>query len=603
MKKIFVICLFISLTIVGFGQLNTFTNQINSTYLNIKDAGAVADANYSVTPKEAKEVGNPKYGKTVGWYSNKSCTVASTDNISFFTLGLPLFIPEGKFYVSGSPVDGLMRAPIIQGIGPKSVICGNPTGNSITTTKTTTIKDVKIIDFPIIGSWVALTPHNIYIENCEFEFNNLDGFRYCVKFPPGSHHIKNCKFTAPDQIYELMDFSSGCNGIVVEDCEMNCYNAYHVIRVNSNTKNVFISNNNITNSNGVTGIFLGSDRDGISTNISIINNNVRGCSEESISIDGFGNNPGLMPPIAHATIIAKTKLPSRDEDPTGTTYKRVGFTLSSLQKWVKNGPKEFDYGYENSIPEEIALYGMDKYFFFISSGNAAGLYGEILDYDAETNTIETNIFDYEDRIAVDGSCTIEILSGFANVLIKDNHISNNFGTGTGVNETWDTGTGVCIFEGALGVLVEGNKTEGIPKAFWCANLNGENDIPIYNSNIIFRNNIAIGSRIVGLKMESSSNARGINNSIIGNTFINCRNIGISEQKNLIFRDNTIINTRVTIKNSMKLADLPTPSADLIGQNFDIAEYNDPDDPAIDVSTYKCKWVTNAYQWVKQDIKQ
>ena len=577
-------------------------NADNTALTNIIDLGGVADANYHVYDYESEDINSPKYGKTVGWYKDEECTIPSTDNrLIFVTYSCPIYIPKGNFYISGSGVGYVPKCTKIVGNGDESCICstGNPFITSEEKDFTVEYNNIKLINGFSLLPYVKAK--SVLIKNCYLQSEQKDQNLYCFNFRKNTQVlIENCKFYSTKRIYSAFWFSGYSENCLISNCEIKLDSGCgHIIRFNGKMNNINIVNNNIYAPNAITGVFIGCNREGTAKNVTIKNNKIFGITEESISFDGFGNNTGLMPPMARAAIVEKVALPSNEYDTTGEKFKRVGFKIDEWKKWGKTGDGEFDYGFIAMTDEEINAIVFENYIWYIVNGKSKGINGEIVAYDKENKVIETNIFDYNDDIKADGTEFLEVMSGGFNINISDNYIRGNYGKQETGDFIWTTGTAVCVYMGVINALVSNNRIEGVSKGVWVFNTNGLYGVPIYTSNVRILNNYIECSRIAGISIYSGTNYDMSCNShaILFNKLINCNALHIENQERIEFKGNSIINTPIVAKNSCKLENLPEPNQGLSGQEFQVFEYSE-DGTFETISNYVCKKNAESYEYVK-----
>lgn len=574
---------------------------INNTALtNILDLGGAADANYHVYDYESEDKTSDKYGKAVGWYKDKECTIPATNNALIFAIySCPIYIPKGNFLVNNGS-GYVPNCRMIVGDGETSCLCGTEIDVANNDASRTVIYDnVKLINnfniLPFNGA------NKVILKDCHLEWHRKNSYSYCFVFYKNAQvTIKNCNFYAKNQIYSVFYFNSGSENCLVDNCSIKLDGGCsHVIRFNGKMDNINIVNNVIHAPKAITGIFIGCNREGTAKNVSIKNNKIFGVTEESISFDGFGNNTGLMPPMARGAIIEKVNLPSNQYDTTGEKFKRVGFKIDEWKKWGKTGDGQFDWGFIAMTDEEINAIVFKNYIWYITNGKSKGLNGEIVGYDKENKVIETNIFDYNDDIKTDGTIFLEVMSGGFNITISDNYIRGNYGVQETGNFVWTTGVGVCVYMGVINALVSNNRIEGLPKGVWVFNSSGQNGVPIYTSNTRILNNYIECSRIAGISIYSGTEYDMNCNShaILFNKLVNCNALHIENQERLEFKGNLIINTPIVAKNSCKLENLPEPNQGLSGQEFQVFEYSE-NGTFETISNYVCKKNGDTYEHVK-----
>jgi hypothetical protein len=290
--------------------------------------------------------------------------------------------------------------------------------------------------------------------------------------------------------------------------------ASHPIRINHIRGGAEISNNTVIG--GITGIFVGSNRDEPIENINIFNNEVYGQSEEGISFDGFGNNWDLCPVISNGLVTNVSK------DTYGNLIIQANF------KEV-NGTGE--------ITTDLKSRDNTKYYFAFEEGS--GIEGTICEILSQTDSTVT--VDYKsDSVKIGG--LVGINAGFFNCTIKNNIIHDVIGN--------NYGTGLSIYLNVFNINVEGNK---IYNCWNGLNLAGGQMLTTYHTlaynNTI--NNNEFSDCNGGIWVQSYWGGEGAKKQY-GNKFINNdvirTNITIHRQYDFTYENNRLNNSNIVFQN-------------------------------------------------------
>jgi hypothetical protein len=265
------------------------------------------------------------------------------------------------------------------------------------------------------------------------------------------------------------------NSVLIKDCTFNG-NAWHNIRLSEpNRPNApsRIINNSITG--GTTGIFIGSDRSAPIEGGIIEGNTLFNQMEESISLDGLGNNPGLI------SVIANGPITSVNNDANG----RIVISMEGML---------YHDGVTPDVPSPVSLRN-DWTNFYFSFGEGSGLEGtlvKIYSFDAAANTLTLDLRTPASAIKTGGDGGVQ--GGFFNWTIRGNTISGALG----YNNTY--AVAISVYLNVFGTIIENNI--------------------VYGS--------AHGISLAGGQMLTTYRTLAYNNTIKGNTFINCDQYAVGE---------------------------------------------------------------------------
>ena len=261
------------------------------------------------------------------------------------------------------------------------------------------------------------------------------------------------------------------NSVLVQNCYFSGSSTHNIRLESPNTENanVQILNNSIFG--GTTGIFLVSGQNEPLVGGLIQGNKLYSQDEESIAMDGYGNDAGMVPVIANGTIA------SASNDANGRlvislnnmlTSSATAATVSSRTDWRK------------------------FYFVFGTGSGLDGKYAKIYDYNSTANTLTVDTIISASNIVLTGDAGVE--SGFFNWTVRGNSVSGTLGS----NNTY--GTAISLFLNAFGMLVENNTVT----------------------------NCAHGINVAGGNMINNTRTFAFNNLIQNNTFTDCDRYGISQ---------------------------------------------------------------------------
>lgn len=355
-------------------------------------------------------------------------------------------------------------------------------------------------------------------------FNNGSEYLFRRKHLDDKAHItfRNVKVNVQKT---YVCFWAGSNTII-ENCEFTGQ-AAHVIRLDG-VENCIVQNNYIYGNNCTTGIFFGSSRDKISRNVNIKNNFVSGCTEECISMDGFGNNAGLYPNLAQGNIS------SAYLDEEGLLVVEV-YNLITPASSAES--KEVDIPTLITKKDDVIFYfgrdtGIDgQYFSILSMEELEGNCKVIL----KTKGIST------DKILTGDSTIIGFLTGFLDCNIDGNIIENSYG----INDTAINAAAISLWLNIFGVNIINNRIIGTSRGIMVSGGSGLTGTYLYASNNLIANNKISGCKSNAIEVENGyGGIFNYNTSVVNNTIAYCGGLSLKGQRNLLFTNNMIKGTQI-----------------------------------------------------------
>lgn len=385
---------------------------------------------------------------------------------------------------------------------------------------------------------------SIDIENCKYEFdeNATSPSSYILNFSDsqkGSVIIKNTEFIAHGNVYIFLCLSS--NYIEIDGNTFKAKWASHPIRINEASGYCLIRGNHVENSK--TGIFLGSTRNSIIKNVIVESNVVKGCNEESISLDCFGNNMGLCP------VIAKSYVDTFEFDEnTRTTTINLKY-LYYVEK--------IDAGYKTAIKEADFLNPLNYLFIICSGEHKYSIFEPIsveqIDYNEDSGlktTYKIKVKGYLPNLQ--NNDEVGFYSGFYNCVIRNNIIEN-----AGNNKS-TPGHGVSLWGGGYCCKIEGNSI------FGCNNgiqMNGLVSFGVYDpamfnyslyntiqNNVIRDCNRAFKFGAAYIPTVGYEYLRDAYTKIIGNTLINNGKSEIAYTNGVLITSNIFDRSELKVEN-------------------------------------------------------
>jgi hypothetical protein len=379
---------------------------------------------------------------------------------------------------------------------------------------------------------------SIDIENCRYEFdeNATKSSSYILNFSDpqkGSVIIKNTEFIAHGNVYVFLYLSA--NYIEIDGNTFKTKWASHPIRINEASGYCCIRGNYVEN--GTTGIFLGSTRNSIIKNVVIESNVVKGCNEESISLDCFGNNTGLCP------VISKSYIDSFETD------ENTRITTISLKYlyYVETA----ESGYSASIKDADFLDPMNYLFIICNGDHKYSIFEPIsverIDYTGDSGlktTYKISVKGYLPNLQPNDE--VGFYSGFYNCTIRNNVIESAGNTKS------NPGHGVSLWGGGYCCKIEGNSIIGCNNGI---QMNGFNSFGVYEPAMF---NYSLYNTIKGNIIRDCTNSsvklgaiyvssdyeylRDYCTTILCNTFCNNGKSNIEYTNGVIFSNNLCENS-------------------------------------------------------------
>ena len=279
----------------------------------------------------------------------------------------------------------------------------------------------------------------------------------------------DCDFTYPNIWVGL--FIRKYHSVLVQNCYFNG-SATHNIRLQEpNIANPQVSILNNTIFGGTTGIFLTSSQAMPLVGGLIQGNKLYSQQEESIAMDGFGNDSGMIP------VIADGQLSSASNDATGRL-------VIGMSKMLKSD--------STSTSVSSRTDWKNFYFAFGAGTGLDGKYVKIYDYNASANTLTVDTIVSASNVVLTGDAGVE--SGFFNWSILWNSVSGTLGT----SNTY--GTAISAYLNVFGMNIQ--------------------------NNIV--TNCAHGINVAGGNMIKNTRTFAFNNLVQNNTFTDCDRYGVGQ---------------------------------------------------------------------------
>jgi len=281
---------------------------------------------------------------------------------------------------------------------------------------------------------------DIYLNNVELNFGSITLTSTYIILKDGNGYLfaNNLKMKC-NEIYTGVWVEKASNVIIV-DSEIDVKHSSHPIRINSCDNSCTVFKTKVNNS--TTGIQIATQRRQLIKNAVIANCEVSGCTEESISIDSFGNNTSLVPVIAKAKVF------------DAEYWIEHGFKLGSIitldgLMFVEGNPTD-GYKHKSVSPEFVG--DCSKYLFVIEGGQLAYQYTEIADYAIEDGKIVLYINQFYDAIDLIGE-EIGLHTGALNCVIQGNTVKD------ARPKTSQPGHAVSLWGASYGCQVLDNKID------------------------------------------------------------------------------------------------------------------------------------------------
>lgn len=483
----------------------------------------------------------------------------------------------------------IMNSAELSLAGPHQRLVGESKEGTIIKSTTPDTPPILNIANAVNITFLDVRPGNYYgnekieFTNCKFQTNTTNSGAYLVYFVEPdteyqSYRFINCDFVF-GTIYSAL-WIHWATDVIVNGCTFTG-DAWHNLRFQpSETKTIkrLEARNNLV-VGGTTGIFTGSNRVQPIEGVVVENNILKWQKEESISFDGFGNNPGLCPTICSGTITAKSN------DVNG----RLVITADML----------YHDGTNPNQPSPVSLRSdWTKFFFTLEDGSGrAGTVAKIFSFDSGANTFTLDLYTAASAIVIGGRCGVQ--AGFFNCVVRDNRVYGSVGA------TNNYANGLSIYLNVFGMIIENNFISGCAHAI---NLAGGLMLSTYHTlayNNIVKNNTFVACNEVADAGDPDGGAVNFRSyydvvKMYGNQFVNNTVVGgkmfFERQQGLIYEGNNI--SGVT-QNKFKHCGNALPAADAsqVGRRFMLITDDVNGDPT-DIKYYVCKLVASVYSWVE-----
>ncbi|PRY90634.1 hypothetical protein [Mongoliibacter ruber] len=285
----------------------------------------------------------------------------SADDLNKYNLcGCEVLVPNGTFiHLQGHGLNTLFfdQQPLkIKGSG-NSVLIGVSTNPDIIASIDSKLENLTLHNIiPSTGS--RHLDRDFYLKNVELNFKTIttsSTYLINVNHSKSNIYCHGVKINA-DSVYCGI-WVGTANNVEIQYCDMNIESSSHPIRVNDFIGACDVSKNKVKN--GTTGIQVATQRRKLLRNVKIRDNEVKNCTEESISIDAFGNNLGLFP------VIARTKIENVRDWMKGDFV--VG-RIIDLQQLIFVQQKDNGGGFEHRTINADQIDDPKNFLFLIESG-------------------------------------------------------------------------------------------------------------------------------------------------------------------------------------------------------------------------------------------
>jgi Pectate lyase superfamily protein len=396
--------------------------------------------------------------------------------------------------------------------------------------------------------------------------------------------FENSEFDFQGAVYAAA-WVYGYKNVKVKDCVFNPAQtgaAWHNLRLAdpvSRDSSAEVSGN--TFYGGTTGIFLGSNRVRPTENVLIERNKLFGQLEESIGLDGFGNNAGLCPVICNGPILTKSN------DAEGRLV--ISFTMTYATDSV---------GTQATYTVAERTDWTNFYFSLDEGSGREGTITRIVSTNSANNEFTLDLRTPAADINLGGYCGVQ--SGFFDCIIRNNVIVGSIGAAPAYNY----GTALSVYINVFNTTVENNTVIGCAVGL---NLVGGLMLGTFRSlayNNIVRNNRFLscnereggGPAVMFTGSLYGGTVKQYNNQFTGNV-IQGGKVGtlMQDQPNLIYKDNIIENVDNCLWKRCANT-LPTPNSSQLGKTFmKITDDANGDPTTIDY--HVCKLAGGVYSWV------
>ena len=375
----------------------------------------------------------------------------------------------------------------------------------------------------------------VKVEDCRFRMGpkaTYSSFYFFIYEKEDSYvSIKNTEFIAEGNIFSFLWISG--NDITIEGCSFSSTWTSVPVRVVDCQGFCSIKGNRIENSK--TGIFLGSNRDSLIKNVVIESNIVKRCSEESISLDAFGNNMYECPVIAKSYVDSMVV----GDDRISTIRLRSLYYVRTKET-----------GYESAIVDASTVNPMKCLFIIVDGEHRYAMFEplsatQILYEEGGEEHTTYEITVRGDLTGLEEGTEVGFYTGFYNCVVRGN-IVDNAGIGYAA-----AGHGVSLFGGGYGCKIENNVLIGCNCGI---QMRGFNSFGVFEPSIfsyglcnsIKDNTIQYCNEAirVGAYPTGYDHLKDAYTKIIGNTFLRNGNSNVTNTKSLIFSNNILEKSNV-----------------------------------------------------------
>ena len=320
------------------------------------------------------------------------------------------------------------------------------------------------------------TPPDVRMTNSRWVHTVGDPFKYMLNATPdaqsgvngaGSVWLENMIVEAPAGYVGI--WCSGAKNVTVRGCTVTG-DFSHCIRVENIRPGGRVEISGCHTKGGKTGIFFPSNRVNIIERVLIQGNRVEDFREEGISLDGMGNNPGLLSVIGDGTISAV------GNDATGRLVITPSLVCRSLG------------GTNDVLPVSAYDNWTSFYAVFAEGSGIPGAYARVYSFDPVLGTLTLDTFTPAASVVVGGSFGVH--GGFWGCTIRDNEL-HSLAAYEGIDDTYNVG--ISLWLDCYETLVENNRIVGCAQGISVA------------SGLLF----------------GSVEARAFGNTIRGNKLIRC----------------------------------------------------------------------------------
>ena len=276
---------------------------------------------------------------------------------------------------------------------------------------------------------------DLVYRNCSFRYNAARdwGPSSLVNVSAESAVVENCSVQSTAGYVGL--WSTGGKNLRITGCSV-VGNFSHCIRVELLAPGGRVEISGNYTRGGATGIFLPSNRLYPVERVLIQGNRVENFREEGISLDGMGNNPGMLSVIGDGTITAAAN------DAAG----RLVITPSLI--WRSLG------GTNDPLPVDDNTPWENYRGCFQAGSGIPGAYARIYSHDAVAGTLTLDTFTPAADITIGGRFSAH--AGFWGCVVRDNEIHSLEPYGT----DYTYNTGISLWLDVYDTLVENNRVEG-----------------------------------------------------------------------------------------------------------------------------------------------